>query len=157
MAIIFTPVQIQAISAHAEAIYPEECCGILLGKIGNFDRTVIEVIPTINAWVSADRVDESNPPNELDRSKQSRYTIAPQDIFQAQKRGRDLDLEIIGFFHSHPDHPAIPSTCDRDQAWEVYSYPIVSVIQGKVSNIESWVLDGDRIFQPEAIQIISPQ
>jgi proteasome lid subunit RPN8/RPN11 len=157
MAIIFTPAQIQSISTHAEAIYPEECCGILLGKIAKFDRTVIEVIPTVNAWVAADRIDESNPPNELDRSKQSRYKIAPQDIFQSQKRSRDLDLEIIGFFHSHPDHPAIPSTCDRDQAWEVYSYPIVSVIQGKVSNIESWVLDGDRIFQPEAIQIISPQ
>jgi proteasome lid subunit RPN8/RPN11 len=157
MAIIFTSAQIQAIYVHAEGIYPEECCGILLGKIAKLDRTVIEVIPTVNAWVPADRVDEFNPHNELDRSKQSRYTIAPQDIFQAQKHGRNLDLEIIGFFHSHPDHPAIPSTCDRDQAWEVYSYPIVSVIQGQVSEIKSWGLDGDRIFQPEAIQIIIQQ
>jgi proteasome lid subunit RPN8/RPN11 len=93
----------------------------------------------------------------LDRSKQSRYTIAPPDIFQAQKRGRDLGLEIIGFFHSHPDHPAIPSTCDRDRAWEVYSYPIVSVVQGKASEMKSWLLDGNRIFQPEAIEMISPQ
>jgi proteasome lid subunit RPN8/RPN11 len=157
MAIIFSSAQIQAISTHAEAIYPEECCGILLGKIAKLDRTVIEVIQTINAWVPADRVNESTPNNELDRSKQSRYTIAPPDIFQAQKRGRGLDLEIIGFFHSHPDHPAIPSTCDRDQAWEVYSYPIISVMQGRVRNIQSWILDGDQIFQPEAIEMISPQ
>jgi proteasome lid subunit RPN8/RPN11 len=156
MAIIFTAAQIQSISAHAEGIYPEECCGILLGKIAKFDRTVVEVIPTVNAWV-ADRVDNSNPSNELNRSKHSRYTIAPLAIFQAQKRGRDLDLEIIGFFHSHPDYPAIPSSCDRDQAWEVYSYPIVSVLQGQVSEIKSWVLDGDRLFQPEQIQIVNPE
>jgi proteasome lid subunit RPN8/RPN11 len=155
MAIIFTAAQIQSISAHAEDMYSEECCGILLGEIANSDRTVIEVIPTVNAWVKADQVDESNLSDQVDRSKQSRYTIAPQDIFQAQKRGRDLDLEIIGFFHSHPDHPAIPSTCDRDRAWEVYSYPIVSVIQGQVSDIRSWLLDGDRIFQSEEIQIVS--
>jgi proteasome lid subunit RPN8/RPN11 len=153
MAIIFTAAQIQSISAHAEDIYSEECCGILLGKIANSDRTVIEVIPTVNAWVKADQVDESNLSDQVDRSKQSRYSIAPQDIFQAQKRGRDLDLEIIGFFHSHPDHPAIPSTCDRDRAWEVYSYPIISVIQGQVSDIRSWLLDGDRIFQPEEIHV----
>jgi proteasome lid subunit RPN8/RPN11 len=76
------------------------------------------------------------------------------DIFQAQKRGRDLNLEIIGFFHSHPDYPAIPSECDRVQAWEVYSYPIVSVIQGKAIEIKSWVLDEDRVFRSEEIQIV---
>jgi proteasome lid subunit RPN8/RPN11 len=156
MAIIISTAQLQQIYTHAEAIYPEECCGILLGKITKFDRTVVEVIPTVNAWV-ADRADNSSPRDELDRSKHSRYTIAPSAIFQAQKRGRDLDLEIIGFFHSHPDHPAIPSSCDRDRAWEVYSYPIVAVLQGQVSEIKSWILDSDRIFQPEQIQIISPE
>jgi proteasome lid subunit RPN8/RPN11 len=156
MTIVISTAQLKKIYAHAEDMYPEECCGILLGKIAQSDRTVIEVIPTVNAWVPADRVDESNPSDQVDRSKQSRYTIAPQDIFQAQKCGRDLDLEIIGFFHSHPDHPAIPSTCDRDRAWEVYSYPIVSVLQGQVSEIKSWLLDGDHIFQPEEIQIVSP-
>jgi proteasome lid subunit RPN8/RPN11 len=88
----------------------------------------------------------------LERTKHSRYTIPPLAIFQAQQRGRELQLDIIGFFHSHPDCPAIPSICDRDQAWEIYSYPIVSVIQGKVADIQSWVLDRERNFQAEEIQ-----
>ena len=78
--------------------------------------------------------------------------IDPQAIFQATKRGRDLQLEIVGFFHSHPDYPAVPSLCDRDLAWDVYSYPIVSVMQGKVNDFKSWVLDELGIFQQEEIQ-----
>jgi proteasome lid subunit RPN8/RPN11 len=140
--------QLQIIYTHAENIYPEECCGILLGKIDKAAKIVVEVIPTINGWEKTAIIEDS----EIGRTKNSRYTIPPQDIFQAQKRGRDMQLEIVGFFHSHPDYPAIPSTCDRDLAWSVYSYPIVSVINGKVSDLKSWVLDNDGEFQPEEIQ-----
>ena len=134
--------QLKIIYNHAESVYPEECCGILLGEIVGISKTVVEVIPTINAWNKAES-------DEVDRSKNSRYSIDPQDIFMTQKRSRELHLDIIGFFHSHPDYPAIPSICDRTQAWEVYSYPIISVVNGKVSEIKSWVLDGDGIFQEE--------
>ncbi len=154
MAIVISAAQLKIIYDHAENIYPEECCGVLLGKIHKLDRTVVEVIPTVNAWAKSELVDDLSIVNEIARTKHTRYTIAPQDIFQAQKRGRDLQLEIIGFFHSHPDYPAIPSTCDRSQAWEVYSYPIVSVINAKVSDLKSWVLDRNGEFQPEEIQII---
>ena len=146
MAIVVSAAQLKIIFDRAENIYPEECCGILLGKITELTKTIVEVIPTINVWEQSELIDE------IDRTKHSRYTISPRDIFQAQKRGRDLQLEIIGFFHSHPDNLAMPSTCDRDRAWLVYSYPIVSVIQGKVSDIKSWVLDSDGIFQAEEIQ-----
>ena len=146
--LIISPAQIEIIYDHAIQIYPEECCGILLGEITGALKTVIEVIPTINVWNNS----HSNNLEELNKTKQSRYTIDPHDIFTAQKRGRDLDLEIIGFFHSHPNSPAIPSTCDRDRAWEIYSYPIVSIINGKVSDFKSWVLDDKRIFQPEEIK-----
>jgi proteasome lid subunit RPN8/RPN11 len=146
MTIVISAVQIQIISDHAENIYPEECCGILVGEINGTTKTVIEVIPTINVWGKSELVDE------IDRTKYSRYTISPQAIFQAQKSARDRQLEIIGFFHSHPDNLAIPSNCDRDRAWEVYSYPIVSVIAGKVSDLKSWVLDSDRQFQAEVIE-----
>jgi proteasome lid subunit RPN8/RPN11 len=146
MTIIISAEQRKIICNHAESAYPEECCGILLGKIVGISKTVVEVIPTINAWNKLES-------DELDRSKNNRYSIDPQDIFTAQKRSREFNLEIIGFFHSHPDYPAIPSTCDRSQAWEVYSYPIVSVINGKVSEIKSWVLDSDGVFQLEEIQI----
>ena len=146
--LIISPTQIEIIYNHATQIYPEECCGILLGEIAGTIKTVVEVIPTINDW------DHSYPnhPEDLNRTKQSRYTIDPHDIFTAQKRGRDLGLEIIGFFHSHPNSPAIPSTCDRDRAWEIYSYPIVSIINGKASDFKSWVLDDKKIFQPEEIK-----
>jgi proteasome lid subunit RPN8/RPN11 len=142
MTIVISPEQLKVIYTHAESVYPEECCGILLGNMTGLSKTVVEVIPTINTWEEAES-------DEVDRNKNSRYSIDPQDIFTAQKRARDLQLDIIGFFHSHPDYPAIPSTCDRIQAWEVYSYPIISVINGKVSEIKSWVLDSEGVFQEE--------
>jgi proteasome lid subunit RPN8/RPN11 len=142
MTIIISAEQRKIIYSHAESTYPEECCGILLGEMIGISKTVMEVIPTINAWGKSES-------DEVGRNKNSRYSIDPRDIFMAQKRARELHLEIIGFFHSHPDYPAIPSTCDRIQAWEVYSYPIISVINGKVSEIKSWVLDSDGIFQEE--------
>jgi proteasome lid subunit RPN8/RPN11 len=153
MTLIIKAAQIQTIYHHAENVYPEECCGILLGTIDKLAKTVVEVIPTDNAWEQSELVvGVASPLENCDRTKTSRYTISPQDIFQAQKRARDLQLNIIGFFHSHPDCPAIPSSCDRDRAWDVYSYPIVSVIQGKVSDLQSWVLDSAGIFQKEEIQ-----
>jgi proteasome lid subunit RPN8/RPN11 len=154
MTIEITSVQLKIITDWAETIYPEECCGILLGKM-EFDRKiVVEVIPTVNDWQPHHLASQSKPDEEIHRTKNSRYHIPPQEIFRAQKRGRDLELGIIGFFHSHPNCPAIPSEADRNQAWEVYSYPIVSVIQGNAIDIKSWVLDHDCVFQPEAIQLI---
>jgi proteasome lid subunit RPN8/RPN11 len=160
MTIAIGQAQIQIIIDRAERVYPEECCGILLGtmlqgsgfaNVGSL-KTVVEVIPTINVWTKPELIDNLADPNEISRTKTSRYTIDPQAIFQATKRGRDLQLEIVGFFHSHPDYPAVPSICDRDLAWDVYSYPIVSVIQGKVNDFKSWVLDSQGIFQQEEIQ-----
>jgi proteasome lid subunit RPN8/RPN11 len=142
MKIVISPEQLKVIYTHAESVYPEECCGILLGEMTGLSKTVVEVVQTINTWEKAES-------DEVDRNKNSRYSIDPHDIFTAQKRARELHLDIIGFFHSHPDYPAIPSICDRTQAWEVYSYPIISVINGKVSEIRSWVLDSDGIFQEE--------
>jgi proteasome lid subunit RPN8/RPN11 len=152
MTIVINPAQIKIITNRAEYIYPEECCGILLGTIAGSLKTVIEVIPTANVWVKPKLTDNLADLNESSRTKNSRYTIDPQAIFRATKRGRDLQLEIVGFFHSHPDYPAVPSACDRDLAWDVYSYPIVSVMQGKVNDFKSWVLDSQGIFQQEEIK-----
>ena len=168
MTLAISQAQIQIIVDRAENIYPEECCGILLGtmlqgsgfcegkRFANANagslKTVVEVIPTVNVWENPELADVLADPTEIFRTKTSRYTIDPQAIFQATKRGRDLQLEIVGFFHSHPDYPAVPSLCDRDLAWDVYSYPIVSVMQGKVNDFKSWVLDELGIFQQEEIQ-----
>lgn len=152
MTIAISQAQIQIIVDRAENIYPEECCGLLLGTISGSLKTVVEVVPTVNVWVKPDLADDLADPTEISQTKTSRYTIDSQDLFRATKRGRDLQLEIVGFFHSHPDYPAVPSICDRDLAWDVYSYPIVSVMQGKVNDFKSWVLDSEGIFQQEEIQ-----
>ena len=152
MSIAISTAQLKIIYDHAEDIYPEECCGILLGKIDGVSKIVVEVIETINTWKKSEVTTELKNLDDLNRTKHSRYTISPRDILQSQKRGRDLQLDIIGFFHSHPDALSIPSTCDRDRAWEIYSYPIISVINGKISDIQSWVLNSEGIFELEEIR-----
>ncbi len=154
MTIAIDRLQIQVIYTHAAAVYPEECCGILLGRQIGDRKIVTEAISTINGWDNALVSEDFKTNDDLDRTKHSRYIIPPHAIFQAQKRARQLQLEIVGFFHSHPDTLAIPSNCDRERAWEVYSYPIVSVIRGKVTEIKSWVLDRNGIFQPEEIELV---
>jgi proteasome lid subunit RPN8/RPN11 len=139
---------LKAIATHAVTTYPDECCGILLGKIDGEDKTLVEVWQTENAWD-----DETPLPND-DRSgtsKKRRYAIAPVDLLKAQKSACERDLDVIGFYHSHPDHPAIPSECDRSCAWPQYSYIIVSVTQGRADDFRSWLLDENDRFQPEEI------
>jgi proteasome lid subunit RPN8/RPN11 len=139
---------LKAIATHAVTTYPDECCGILLGKIDGEDKTLVEVWQTENAWD-----DETPLPND-DRSgtsKKRRYAIAPVDLLKAQKSACDRDLNVIGFYHSHPDHPAIPSECDRSCAWPQYSYIIVSVTKGQADDFRSWLLDDSDRFQPEEI------
>jgi proteasome lid subunit RPN8/RPN11 len=153
MTLLISAAQLAVIYAHAENVYPEEACGILIGIMNNQVKTVVEVLPTINVWKRTELGDNPKTANVISKTKHNRYTIDPQDIFQAQKRARNLQLNIIGFFHSHPDYPAIPSDCDRSQAWEIYSYPIVSVLQGKVRDLKSWVLNREGVFQLEEIKI----
>jgi proteasome lid subunit RPN8/RPN11 len=147
------PQQLQSILTHAESTYPEECCGILFGHLAKDGKTVVEVMPTENAW-SAEAA-EYFPETELANNKTRRYAIAPQVLLQAQRQARDRSLDIIGIYHSHTDHPAIPSEFDRVCAWEQYSYIIVSVANGKACDLKSWCLDDSHQFQPEEIQNLS--
>jgi proteasome lid subunit RPN8/RPN11 len=139
---------LQTIYAHAENMYPEECCGMVLGHLASQSKTVVEVMPTENAW-STEAADF--PGTHTAESKRRQYAIAPQAMLQAQKEARDRSLNIIGIYHSHPDHPAIPSECDRLYAWQGYSYIIVSVQNGKAGELKSWSLDNSHQFQPESI------
>ncbi|MBE9035349.1 Mov34/MPN/PAD-1 family protein [aff. Roholtiella sp. LEGE 12411] len=142
---------LQTIRAHAENIYPDECCGIIFGYLASEtseSKTVVEVMPTENAW-STEAADF--PGTHTAESKRRQYAIAPQVMLQAQKEARDRSLNIIGIYHSHPDHPAIPSECDRLYAWQGYSYIIVSVQNGKAGELKSWSLDNSHQFQPESI------
>lgn len=149
----------QAIQTHAQQTYPEECCGILLGRLERDEQSnrkiVLEVQPTQNAWseiVVADlavlEIAVSRHPN----ARRDRYWIDPQDLLKAQRQARDLGLQVIGIYHSHPDHPAIPSETDRLLAWTEYSYLILSVEQGQVTELLSWQLNNAHQFESEEIQ-----
>ncbi len=112
----------------------------MLGYLANESKTVVEVMPTENAWSEED-------------SKRRRYAIAPEILLKVQKQARDRSLNIIGIYHSHPDNPAIPSESDRFLAWQEYSYIIVSVPNGKALELKSWCLDKNHQFQEEEIEI----
>jgi proteasome lid subunit RPN8/RPN11 len=147
--IIVSSEHLEQICHHAETSYPEECCGLLLGKIDKEKTYLMQVQPTENSWNS----EKTDFPLEFGKmgSKRNRFTIAPIEILKIQKEARYQNLEIIGIYHSHPDHQAIPSEFDHAIAWEQYSYIIVSVQQGKATDIRSWKLNDKRQFQPEKI------
>jgi proteasome lid subunit RPN8/RPN11 len=144
---------LQIIQEHGEKNYPEECCGILLGKVDRDVKIVVEVILTNNEWRDGELATDVSDLVKI-RSKRDRYIIPPSEILQAQKNGRDRGLDIIGFFHSHPDYPSTPSECDRVNAWEIYSYVIISVMTGRGTTIESWVLDENGHFRSEPIILV---
>ncbi len=151
MVLQLLPKHLQTIYTHAETTYPEECCGIILGNLTSEGKTVVEVMPTENAW-NAETAAELPGDDTLDYSKRQRYAIAPQVMLQAQREARDCKLNIIGIYHSHTDNPAIPSEYDRQLAWQEYSYIIVSVQNGKAGDIKSWSLDDNHQFQQEVIE-----
>jgi proteasome lid subunit RPN8/RPN11 len=138
---------------HAESTYPEECCGLLLGHLRGDVKTLVEVLATQNSWGDDEVDDFQSIESSAQRksSKRNRFSIAPKVMLQAQKDARDRNLDIIGIFHSHPDHPAVPSEFDRAIAWQQYSYIIVSVQQGKACDLKSWSLNDEHQFQPEEI------
>ena len=114
------------IRAHGIAAYPDECCGVLLGPR---DGSVAEV------W----RLD-----NSTDLERRRRFLIGPDDYRRAEARAAARDLQIVGFYHSHPDHPAEPSAFDLAHAWPNLSYAIVSIREGAPRELRSWRLRPDR-------------
>lgn len=150
----------QAIVEAAVAGYPKECCGLLVGRRGaredqpsEADRTVVEVVALDNAWEPS-LLDYTDPAGDGAHSARDRYWIDPADMLAVQRSARERGLEVIGVFHSHPDHVAVPSECDRTLAWPVYSYIIVSVMAGQVADLKSWRLNDQNQFEPEPVKMI---
>ncbi|MDR1384195.1 MAG: M67 family metallopeptidase [Planctomycetaceae bacterium] len=134
-----TQEQIGTICKHAETEYPSECCGAMLGRFDNGICTVCEVLPISNQREEA--------------AKYHRFLITSQEFLQCEKQARKQNLEVVGFYHSHPDHPAKPSQYDLEHSLPVYSYLIVSVQQGKSDKMTSWILQNDRSqFNEEEIK-----
>lgn len=132
-----------SIRRSAENCYPRECCGVLLGKLVEGERVAFEVV-TCRNLAGGDQHD--------------RYHIDPVELIELQKRARDGGLDIIGFFHSHPDHPPTWSKTDLSEAfWFACSYLIVEVQKGRAGDFGSFVLcgtdDEDKRFDPEQIEI----
>lgn len=135
--ILVSPRDLEAIGRHGEASYPEECCGFLIGKAAG-DSTSVERLLAVD--------------NERQDSRHNRFLIAPETVLAAHKEARAAGLDVVGYYHSHPDHPARPSEFDREHAWPGLSYVIVSVQGGKVAGARSWRLTDDRErFEEEAI------
>jgi proteasome lid subunit RPN8/RPN11 len=162
MAVLIVQAQhLQQIQAVAEQAYPAECCGLLLGKLhreaadATDIKVLLEVWETPNSWETA-LAEGSLPDIALSTgqhlAKTERYWIDPPDLLTAQRHARDRGLTIVGIYHSHPNHPAIPSECDRSLAWAEYSYIIVSVQQGVAQTVQCWSLDENHQFQAEEIR-----
>lgn len=147
------------IQVHAQDCYPAECCGLMLGQIvavkGQLQKQLMSLYPTKNAWDPATTsIEEQTSQQAMTTAR--RYWIAPQDLFAAQKYARTQGWDIIGVYHSHPNHEAVPSECDRKWAWPQYSYVIVAVKNGKASEFQSWMLDDQQQFQSEAVNVSPP-
>jgi proteasome lid subunit RPN8/RPN11 len=121
-----------AIRRHGEETYPHECCGALVGR----DGQVTDVVAL---------------PNTTEEGPRRRFLVRPSDYREAEKRATELGGELLGFYHSHPDHPARPSQYDLDHAWPTFAYVIVSVAAGIAGDMTVWFLKDDRSSFDEGI------
>src|SRR5271154_1948665 len=140
----------EALRTHGEETYPNECCGVLLGKSIASEDSRAAPINHVQQIVRAG--------NTRTDSAHNRYHIAPQELVKIQRLARGLGLDIVGFYHSHPDHPAQWSKTDFAEAhWLGCSYIITSIEQGKAAITNSFLLSGtgeeDKKFDDEPIQI----
>jgi len=134
---------LQKIKLHARKAYPEECCGILLGKDQGEQKEVNEILELTN---------------EKQEERKRRYLISPEGYKLAETEARKRGLEILGLYHSHPNHPARPSAFDLEHALPYWSYVIVAVDKGDPADIFSWVLKDDRsAFAEERITIVEEE
>ncbi len=144
----------EKIREHGVETYPYECCGALLGRdqgsieggdsiagTGRNLREILSLFPLVN---------------RRDDSPRNRFAVASEDVREAEKAASAQGLEVVGWYHSHPDHPARPGDFDREHAWPWYSYIIVSVEVGVPKDMSSWRLKDDRSgYSNEKIEIVS--
>jgi proteasome lid subunit RPN8/RPN11 len=157
MGIRLSQSQAQAIREHGRREYPNECCGILLGRANGALKDVGEVVALKNLRHDPERAQQLLPVEDQGReTERNRFLIDPLDQLRVEKDARARGLEVLGYYHSHPDHPARPSVYDREHAWPWYSYFIVSVAQGVPEDLSCWVLSEDRsTFHPEKVELVS--
>ena len=139
MSLTITPAVDAAIRQHGTETYPHECCGALYGSNGS----VTDILAL---------------PNVTEEGPRRRFRISDKDYLKTERRASELGAELLGFYHSHPDHPARPSQYDLDHAFPTFSYIIVSVREGKPEDMTSWRLRDDRsAFDPEDLAVSAPE
>ena len=127
------------IHTHARATYPEECCGFLIGTTTT-EKRVLRILSASN----------SNR-----QSRRNRYSIDPVEIVRADDAAQRARLDLVGIYHSHPDAPSQPSHIDRQYAWPMYTYLIISIENRIAKEVGAWQLSGEeRTFQSEDMRII---
>lgn len=134
--LVFPRAQLDSLRQFSEAAYPEEGCGVLLGLVEG-DRVRVTA-------VLAGR-------NLVEERRRDRYELDPRDIIQAERQARAAGQELVGFYHTHPDHPARPSQYDTERAWPGYHYVVVGVAAGTLAAASAWrLVEGEESlgFQP---------
>ena len=141
MSLAILPAVLERIHLHVEAAYPEEGAGLMLGEIDQERRRLIEILTLPNV--------------REDSARHNRYLLSPEDYLKGEEEASRLGLDVLGVFHSHPDHPNQPSEFDRQWAWPNFSYLITSVMMGKALDSRAWRLMEDRAnFIEEEIEIV---
>ncbi|MGB8324433.1 MAG: M67 family metallopeptidase [Candidatus Acidiferrum sp.] len=133
------------IRQHSAESYPDECCGALLGRDEQGEgstggkRTILEVLPLVNRSAAIAR---------------NRFSISAEDVRDVEILSLARGLDVVGWYHSHPDHPAKPSEYDRQHAWPWYSYVIVGVLNGEPEDLTAWRLNDDgQGYSQQAIEL----
>ena len=126
-----TQKHLDEISRHGEQEYPHECCGLLIGQFSDDGcKKVAAVYPISNAREA--------------EARHNRSLITPQELMRGERHAQERGLDVVGNYHSHPDHPAIPSPYDLEHAWPTWSCIIVSVHEGSAADVRSWEMRSDR-------------
>ena len=142
----------QVIAAHAEATYPHECVGLLIGRMEAGRKTIEAIYQAQNTWSAEVGLTDA----EHEHSLVDRFYLDPRDYMKADRQARARDLDVLGCYHSHPDHPAIPSERDRVGAQgvgggSIFSFLIQSIRAGQAAELTAWLLseDGERFIAEE--------
>jgi len=141
MTLFISPATMSQLQQHGEAAYPEEGAGLILGLDTGGKKLVTKLILLKN--------------NREEGARHNRYLLAPEDYIEADAEAARLGVDVLGVFHSHPDHPNQPSDFDRENALPAFTYIITSVKAGKSAGSRSWRLSEDRMgFEEEPIEIL---
>jgi len=134
--IIIEPKAKRLMTADAVNTFPDECCGFLFGIEKGNDRFITDILIVNNA---------------KDGDKKRRFEISAKDYLKAERYAEENDLQLLGVYHSHPNHPAIPSEHDRVAAQPWFSYVIISILEKKLGLVRSWRLNEEQQFEEEKI------